>query len=413
MFFAHQRLCFLLSSLLFCSSTYAVRNSIDPSSPALAAFVNNAIATNPRMIAARARYEASRSSVLAASKPSFNPELSLDADNGETQDRSVSLSQTIDWRNARETRTSIAEMQSAAEKATFIATQRSLASELVLGLIRYRIGIARRKLTDQGVKVMSDFAALAKQRFDQGDLNQVELSVASLAYFEARVADADAQVQVKKAIQQVAYIHPNVSRTQWPILETLQGLPAVQTESLAVQIPTVIAAQRRANAALATIELRKRETKSNPTLRLLAGKEGDEDLVGFGFSIPLYFRNNFTHEVDAATHEFKSAQQLADDELRRVFTQIETSSEIYLLYYSAWKEWEGTGLEDVDTQTAQLQDLWEAGELSTSEFLLQVQQTLDTRATAVSLKQDVFEAWLAWLSASGLIDQWLQLEVPQ
>jgi cobalt-zinc-cadmium efflux system outer membrane protein len=83
------------------------------------------------------------------------------------------------------------------------------------------------------------------------------------------------------------------------------------------------------------------------------------------------------------------------------------------LYYSAWKEWEGTGLEDVDTQTAQLQDLWEAGELSTSEFLLQVQQTLDTRATAVSLKQDVFEAWLAWLSASGLIDQWLQLEVPQ
>lgn len=413
MFFAHQRLCLLLSSLLFCSSTYAVRNSIDPSSPALAAFVNNAIATNPRMIAARARYEASRSSVLAASKPSFNPELSLDADNGETQDRSVSLSQTIDWRNARETRTSIAEMQSAAEKATFIATQRSLATELVLGLIRYRIGIARRKLTDQGVKVMSDFAALAKQRFDQGDLNQVELSVASLAYFEARVADADAQVQVKKAIQQVAYIHPNVSRTQWPILETLQGLPAVQTESLAVQIPTVIAAQRRANAALATIELRKRETKSNPTLRLLAGKEGDEDLVGFGFSIPLYFRNNFTHEVDAATHEFKSAQQLADDELRRVFTQIETSSEIYLLYYSAWKEWEGTGLEDVDTQTAQLQDLWEAGELSTSEFLLQVQQTLDTRATAVSLKQDVFEAWLAWLSASGLIDQWLQLEVPQ
>jgi cobalt-zinc-cadmium efflux system outer membrane protein len=365
------------------------------------------------MIAARARYEASRSSVLAASKPSFNPELSLDADNGETQDRSVSLSQTIDWRNARETRTSIAEMQSAAEKATFIATQRSLASELVLGLIRYRIGIARRKLTDQGVKVMSDFAALAKQRFDQGDLNQVELSVASLAYFEARVADADAQVQVKKAIQQVAYIHPNVSRTQWPILESLQGLPAVQTESLAVQIPTVIAAQRRANAALATIELRKRETKSNPTLSLLAGKEGDEDLVGFGFSIPLYFRNNFTHEVDAATHEFKSAQQLADDELRRVFTQIETSSEIYLLYYSAWKEWEGTGLEDVDTQTAQLQDLWEAGELSTSEFLLQVQQTLDTRATAVSLKQDVFEAWLAWLSASGLIDQWLQLEVPQ
>ncbi len=413
MFFVNQRLCLIFSSLLFCSSTYSAGNSIDPSSPEFAAFVNHGIASNPRLIAAKARYDASRSNTRAASKPLFNPELSLDADNGETQDRSVSLSQTIDWSNAREVRTSIAEMQSDAEKARFIATQRSLAGELVLGLIRYRIGIAKRILTDKGLEVMADFAALAKQRFDQGDLSQVELSVASLAYFEARIADADSRVEVRKAMQQVSYIFPDVSEKRWPALESLQSLPAFKSELQAVQIPTVIAAQRRANAALATIDLRKRETRANPTLSLVAGSEGRSDLVGIGFAIPLYLRNNFSHEVEVATQEFEAAQQLADDELRRVITQIETSSETYQLYYSAWKEWESVGLEDVDKQTTQLQALWESGELSTSEFLLQIQQNLDTRTTAFSLKQNVFEAWLAWLSASGLIDQWLQLEVPQ
>jgi cobalt-zinc-cadmium efflux system outer membrane protein len=51
--------------------------------------------------------------------------------------------------------------------------------------------------------------------------------------------------------------------------------------------------------------------------------------------------------------------------------------------------------------------LWEAGELSTTEFLVQLRQTLDTRESALELRETLWRAWLEWLIASGQIESWL------
>jgi len=386
---------------------------LDSANPGLMAFVNSAVNESPQVIAAQASIESARSREVAAGKPLFNPEIGFDADNGEVQERVFNLSQTIDWSNQREARSLIAASDTGAAIAGYQLVQQQVASELLIGLSAYQTSKAREALTRQRVSIMNDFSSLSKKRFEQGDLNRVELSIASLAYVEARIRHADLQVEMADAIALVENIAPGVSPDNWPALNSLQPLPGYNNVQLTTNLPGVVSAQNFAAAALATIELRKREKKPGPSLSLRGGTEGDDSLIGFGVTIPLYLRNNYQAEVDVAAHDYRAAQQFYDDTYRRSLSKLANSSLRYTLYYEAWQDWQSTGLLDLNNQAEQLQQLYEAGELSTTEFLLQIQQTLDTRESALILHQNTWAAWLDWLASSGKIADWLKLETSE
>jgi outer membrane protein, heavy metal efflux system len=408
----NRRLSTLVLGVLFSAQAFAVESTgqMQSANPQLMAFVNSAVDRNPRVVAARALLDASRAREVAAAKPLFNPEIGFDADNGETNDRSVNLSQTIDWVNKREARTDVASSVSEVARENYLTIQRLVAGELLSGLSAYQTTREREALTSQRVSIMKDFASLSKRRFEQGDLNQVELSVASLAYMEARISHADLQVEMADAIRQVENIEPGISPERWPRLDTLQSLPRSDNRTLAAQLPLVRSARNLASTALAVIELQKRNRKPDPTIRLTGGKEEKDTLIGLGIVIPLYLRNNFKAEVDAATEDYRAAQKNADDVLQRAFSQLENTTRRYNLYYAAWNDWQATGLVDLNNQAQQLQNLWEAGEISTTDFLLQIQQTLDTRDSALILYRNVWQAWLEWLVSSGRIADWLEME---
>jgi cobalt-zinc-cadmium efflux system outer membrane protein len=58
----------------------------------------------------------------------------------------------------------------------------------------------------------------------------------------------------------------------------------------------------------------------------------------------------------------------------------------------------------------QLRRLWEAGEISTTDYLVQLRQTLDVQESALDLRQILWRAWFEWLAASGRVDQGLGME---
>ncbi len=57
-----------------------------------------------------------------------------------------------------------------------------------------------------------------------------------------------------------------------------------------------------------------------------------------------------------------------------------------------------------------LETLWRAGEISTTDYLLQVQQALDTQIAGIELHGDFWNAWLAWMNHSASLDNWLNTE---
>jgi cobalt-zinc-cadmium efflux system outer membrane protein len=59
-----------------------------------------------------------------------------------------------------------------------------------------------------------------------------------------------------------------------------------------------------------------------------------------------------------------------------------------------------------------LQRLWKTGELSTTDYLVQLKQSLDTQASALQQRSLMWRNYAEWLLASGEIRQWLQTDDP-
>ena len=382
--------------------------TLTPANPALARFVQAVVGANPRVQAARAALEASSAYRDAASRPLYNPELSLEAENADADTRALGISQTLDWGGKRNARTAVAESERLVAEAEYFAMRWDVTVELLNGLALHQTGIERNELAEARNQLMNDFVALAQRRFAAGDLSRVEFDLARLSGADARILKATAAAKLAEARQAVRNLTPQSPVAEWPALPpSLPGLaPDADSQSLVLALPEVLAARRQVESADALVELRRRERRPDATLSLARGEEDGETLIGLSLTIPFFVRNRFRHEVTAALAERSQAQQNADDVLQRARARLIGATERYELSRGAWEDWELTGQVSLTRRTGQLQRLWEAGELSTTDYLVQLTATLDVQESALDLRHVLWRAWFEWLGASGQVDAW-------
>ena len=382
--------------------------TLTPADPALARFVQAVVEANPRVQAARAALEASSAYRDAASRPVYNPELSLEAENADADTRTLGISQTFDWGGKRNARAAVAESERLVAEAEYFAIRWDVTVELLNGLALHQTGIERDGLAESRNQLMNDFVALAQRRFDAGDLSRVEFDLARLSGTDARIRKATAAAELAEARQAVRNLTPQSPVAEWPALPpSLPGLASdADSQSLVLALPEVLAARRQVKSADALVELRRRERRPDATVSLAGGEEDGETLIGLGITIPFFVRNRYNHEVTAALAERSRAQQIADDVLQRAQARLIGAAERYELSRGAWEDWELTGQASLTRQTGQLQRLWEAGELSTTDYLVQLTATLDVQESALDLRHALWRAWFEWLGASGQVDAW-------
>ncbi|MFV2090242.1 MAG: TolC family protein, partial [Pseudomonadales bacterium] len=314
-----------------------------------------------------------------------------------------------DWGGKRKARTSVAESDLLVVEAEYLVVRWAVTVELLDGLAQHHTGVDRDSLAGARRQLMDDFAALAERRFEAGDLTQVDYDLARLAATDARIQKAMAGVALAEARQAVRNLTPRSPESQWPSLPiAMPSLPPSASDpgSLVLALPEVRAAQRQVETANAVVELRRRERRPDPTLSLTGGDEDGTALVGLNVTIPLYVRNSFKYEVSVAIAERSQAQQIADDIMQRAHARLISAAERYGLSRGAWGEWELTGQTSLTRQTQQLKKLWAAGELSTTDYLVQLRQTLDVQESALNLREALWRAWFEWLFASGRVDAW-------
>ncbi len=384
--------------------------TITRADPQLTRFVQKVVEANPRVQAARAALDAQGAFRDAASRPLYNPQLIFDAENAEADTRTIGISQTLDWNGKRKARTAVAESDRLVVEAEYLGTRWAVTVELLGGLAQHQTGVARDTLATSRRNLMTDFAALAQRRFDAGDLTQVEFDLARLVATNARIQKATAGVALSEARQAVRNLTARSPVSEWPMLpSTMPLLPKNVTDpqTLVLALPEVVAARRQVESADAVVELRRRERRPDPTLSFAGGDESGEAVIGLNLSIPLYVRNRFSHDVSAAIAQRNQTQQVADDIMQRAHARLISAAERYELSYGAWGDWELTGQTSLTRQTEQLEKLWEAGELSTTDYLVQLRQTLDVQESALDLREALSRAWFEWLWASGQVDAWL------
>jgi len=377
----------------------------------LTALVRESLKSNPRVQAVSAALAASKAREHGAGQPLYNPELELDVEKTDARTSSIGISQAIDWADKRGARASVGAAERASYAADLADVRQTLAADLLSALVRFHTQDDLSRLSQRRIELTQRFLSLAARRRQAGDLPQVELDLAQLAAIQARMQQAQAAAARAEALQDLIALVGD-ERRAWPLLP--EDLPALTREQLDIdalltKLPSLRAQQARINAARATVQLKTRERRPDPTIALRGGREDSEDLIGVTVSIPLFVRNDFRAEVDASSEESIAAERQLQNMARVARARLLSTAERYRLTRDAWIAWRQAGDISLQRQTDVLQRLWQAGELGTTDYLLQLTQTLDTQASALELRSNLWQGWIDWLISSGQVEAWLGL----
>ncbi|MCY4496584.1 MAG: TolC family protein [Rhodospirillaceae bacterium] len=383
-------------------------------SPELLELARQTILRHPEVLAARAAVDASHALQIAAERPLFNPEIDIAfEDRLHHETRIFALNQTVDIAGQRGARASVAAHDSERAVSQLTAARRRIAGEFLDLLGDYWTADSQDELAETRIDLMRSFADLTLRRRQAGDLTQVELNSANLAYAQAEMAHATAEsarTAADQALRAVAAAPPPAS---WPTLPVeLQPIAAdgPLLERLLGELPENRIRRAEAERAAATVELRVRERRANPILSVGVGEEDDEGFVTFNVSMPLNIRNRYVQEVAAARAEQTMSEREAENIEVRTRQRLFAARERYRLTREAWMSWRQSGEPSLTRQAELLERLVLAGELSTTDYLVQLNQTLDAAMNALELRRELWRSWFEWLDASGQTNVWLGLD---
>ena len=391
---------------------HAEADSSAVADPALSGWIDEILAENPDVQAAQAAVDAAGWRLRAADQPLFNPELEFDYENSEVDTTTGGISQTIDWADKRGAHTVVAESERAAAITELRARRQSLAADLLRSLADWHAADAIARVSEKQSELMMRFAHLTEQRQQAGDLGQVELDLAHLAAADAAFQQSNANENLIRTRQAVTALSGDTS-SKWPALDgSLPDLDPrrLDVDHLLAELPELQATMARVAAARAAVQLSIREKRPDPTLGIRAGKEDSDTLIGITLSVPLYVRNSFRAEVDVANAEWLQAEQEAASLRQQARADLMAAAEVYRMAQRTWNNWEAAGAPRLSQRTELLGRLWQAGELNTTDYLVQLKQALETEVSATEQHGRMWRAWADWLSASGQVMRWLNLE---
>jgi len=398
----------VLAVVLHSSTAYSVQNS----STSISQMMQMNMQDHPQLRALKADLRSAQAQVRAADQAIFNPELELDYEETDIETKSVGIRQTLDWGDQRGSRTSAAKAQFSRAKASYEQAIQTLLKDQLSRIAEYQTNQELKQLADEKLKLMLEFKQVSERRFEAGDLNQVERNLTQLSYSQAVMEQANVNSDAIEA-REALYVMFNNLPKELPKLPVELPPPELESDltKFIQQLPSVRQQIAEIDSARQTVNLRKSEKAWNPTIGLTAGTEGDEDLIGVNLSIPLNIRNNYSAEVDSANESLIAIEQRAHIAFREIRANIISTNERYKALLHAWKNWQDKSRNSVDQQLLLVKKMWQIGDISTADYLLQLKQALETKATGIELRNQLWQVAFEWMSIVSTLDDWLNIKI--
>jgi cobalt-zinc-cadmium efflux system outer membrane protein len=377
--------------------------------------VNQSLRASPEIKAAESAVEAAKAHLGGATLPLNNPELEAKAERTDINIYQVGISQTIDWHDKRSVLEQVAQAQVQAAQQQLAAMRLSKATELLEALGRIATQTALLGLSQRRSKVLFRFSSLARKRQAAGDISRSELELANLSLAEANMQSAQNQAALIQANSDFLSLSGHMLNQEIMLPESLPVvLPThPDDENIARKHPSVRVALLNAQIARTQITAADRERKADPTVGVSLGREDDNNLVALRFSMPLQIRNSYQANVDTARYDALQAEQLAQQTFWQLRAQMTSAAQRYAVVAKAWEQWLQLGRSSLKKRVRLLETLWRSGEISTTDYLLQIQQTLDTEAAGIELQGNLWAAWLDWMNHSAALNHWLDNNNPE
>ncbi len=386
----------------------AARTSIPPPLQDAVRAVWNA---SPEVQAGRAELDAAQARARAADQPMYNPALELDAENADVDRRTAELSLALDLSGKRSARTDQGLAQLRASEAVFDALRRDVAGRWLKAWASVSLAARQSELGRHRVELMERFDNLAAQRLKVGDISSPERDLAGLALGEAQTQQASLvgnEGAARAALLAIggdkAAVPPVLPDSAPPALAGIEPRPV---EELA----EFNEARARLQSADAAIQVARRARVPDPTISLTGGQVHNgpinDRVIGLKVSIPLPMLNTGRAEVDTARAEADAAAAMLQS---RRWTLVAAQQEVrgrYDALRSAAEAFRSGRAAAFEDRAALLERLWSAGEISTSDYLVQLKQSLDTALSGLDLESRAWQAWFDYLSAAGRLTEWI------
>ncbi len=388
---------------------------VTPSVPAAPVPLREALqavwSASPEVQAARAELTAARALARAAAQPLYNPQLSLEAENADVDRRVAGLSLALDLSGKRRARRAKGAFDVQASEAAYSVLRRDVAARWLKSWSSAVLAQRQGELGRQRLALMHRFDELAAQRLKVGDVSSPERDLAGLAL-------AEAQMQQASLIANAAAARAGLMAISGELPASLPALPDGRpplAESMlaldAEALPELQQARALQAGAEAAVTVARRARIPDPTLSLAGGQVRNGPLndrvIGLSVSIPLPVLNNGRAEIDAARADADAA---AAQVRSRQFAQragLQEATARYAALREAVMAFSGSRADAFNERTTLLEKLWRAGEISTSDYLTQLKQSLDTALASDELRSRTWQAWFDYLTAAGRLTDWL------
>ena len=369
------------------------------------------IVTHPEVIAAQEYMNSTFSTAIGQGRPVYNPELDSEFErDGNVNNYSLGVSQTIDWSDKRSVRQLKTASIRVLARNQYSLTVQQKAADAIIAIVEWRSATLLAGLAAQQEEQMKTLLEIITERQTAGDIGSVDAELAVLGLSQRLNDTATAQALSKQAEFRLKEIFPDWSN-QWkdipPYLWRFESESSINQS--ANTHPSVVIAKAKWLASQKNSQLVQLEAKADPTFGIKAGKNGDENLVGLNFSIPLNVRNDFSAEVLAAHLETNAIESEYLATLRKQIFEIKSARSVLQEYKSRYKQWQILMKGRAEKSGDLLVKQWESGDLSTTEYMMALRQRAAGISAGIELQVKYQTTHVNWLLKIGQINAAVRL----
>lgn len=381
----------------------------NPDAGEWARWVQQQVSQLPASRAIDARQQAWLADTRNQRQPLYNPALNIGYQDSVETTKTLGLSQQLDWSGKARARRDLGGIRERLARLRADKARADLLARSLKALIADHAARARLRAARSQERQLQTLADLVQQRQQAGDVGQVDarltlLSVGqaqqALAEEEAAATQAAIRLREVMALSKPAYSMPgNLAGASHPLGGNEEARLAANYDLQLAQEQVALAEQ--------SVRVADKGRNADPTLGVRVGEEGGEDLWGLDLTLPLKFFNTGKPGYQQALANSDAKQALLDKTRNDIRARLDGARTAFRQQQQRWQTFQQLTETRLKESDALLKRVWQQGELSTQNYLLALNQSLETRLSGIALRKAMREAWVDWLYESAQLNDWL------
>lgn len=362
---------------------------------------------DPEVIEAKALLKASNFQAKNLTQAVFNPELETSYErNGDFNNYSIGLSQTIDFWDKRATNTSLGEIALYASQQQLLLLLDSKKADALTTIATWQAAKDASQLSTEREKQLQTLLTIVEEKQAAGLLEPLDAELVYLNLSQVFNEIANYQIALKNAELKLRELLPdwapelaNKASYKFGLTNYTYQAEWIQAHPV-VQLAKAQWKEKQAKAELTTIEY-----KTNPTFGVSAGQDEGENTVGLTFSVPLNIRNNYSDATNAAYSQSIAAEASFQSVYRKQSFEAQANYESLLVSKKYYQRWSNLIQERVDNSTKLLNARWEAGDINTPDYLFTLSQQAEGLHSGIQLQKNFRLAEISFIWSIGQLSK--------